>query len=90
MDLQHIQSEVGSSGRFGEVFIALGIVILLGGIAMWGLGAAGAFDGGIAQEAGSNDSILVGLLFVVEGLGFTIFGAVALLSGWDRHKDHED
>ena len=85
-----MQKEIGGSGRVGEAFVALGLVILLGGIALLAVGRTGYFAAGPTGAGGSWDGAIAGILFVVEGIGFMVFGAVAILSGWDRHHDHED
>lgn len=88
--MAEIQQEIGQAGRFGEVFVVLGLVILVAGIALLGVGYNNLLDAGAAGEAGSHDAVTVGWLYAIMGVGFAVFGAVAILSGWDRHRDHED
>ena len=90
MQVKEFQKEVGSSGLFAEIFIALGILIgLFGGIS-WGLSLAGFFDDSpIGATAARGDWTALGFLFLIEGLGFMVFGIMILVAGWDRHH-HPD
>ncbi len=90
MNVKEFQHEVGSSGLFGEIFIGLGLLIGLFGGVTWGLSLAGFYDDSpIGATAARGDWIGLGFLFLVEGIGFIVFGAMALMAGWDRHK-HPD
>ena len=75
-----VQEGLGETGRFGEAFIGLGLLILVGGVIemVW----ANVADVG---RVGHYDHNLVGFLYFIEGLGFLIFGAMVMLAGWGRH-----
>ncbi|MEA3191405.1 MAG: hypothetical protein QOD77_1987 [Thermoplasmata archaeon] len=78
-----LQEGLGQTGRFGEIFIGLGLLILVFGSVLWWLGHSHALTTGF-PPAGS-DAITVGALFFFEGLGFTLFGTMVMLAGWGRH-----
>jgi hypothetical protein len=81
----------GETGVFGEIFIGLGILIALGGIGLWVLQATGFFDDSpVGSVAANNDAFTLWFLLFIEGLGFTIFGVMCLVSGWDREKHPDD
>lgn len=90
MKAKELQHDMGSSGLFGEIFIGLGLLIGLFGGITWGMSLAGVFDdspmGAVAARA---DWTALSFLLLVEGLGFILFGVMAMVSGWDRHK-HPD
>ncbi len=88
--VKELQDEVGKTGLFGEIFIGLGLLIGLFGGTTWGLSLAGFFDGSaVGAEAVRGDWTALGFLFAVLGLGFIVFGAMAIMAGWDRHR-HPD
>jgi hypothetical protein len=90
VNVKELQAGVGSSGLFGEIFIGLGLLIGLFGGVTWGLSLAGFYDGSpVGAIAVRGDWTALGFLFMIEGLGFMIFGVMALVAGWDRHK-HPD
>lgn len=86
-DLQH---GVGQTGLFGEIFIGLGLLIGLVGAAFWILDGIGFYAGSPAGDvAAHGDWVILSFLLVVEGVGFTVFGVMCLVAGWDRHH-HPD
>jgi cytochrome c biogenesis protein ResB len=90
-DLHEMQEGVGSTGRFGEIFVVLGLLIMVLGGILWGLGATGFFqDPNKIADGGASDAVQSGALFFFEGLGFTAFGAMVMVTGWARHHpdDH--
>lgn len=81
----HLQKELGQTGRFGEFFIGLGALIALGGIVII---VGGVFDApllGFTKTVPAVDGIQAGALFLIEGIGFILFGVLAIMSGWARH-----
>ena len=87
---KEIQHGSGETGVFGEIFIGLGILILLGGLALWVLVLTGFFaDSPVGRVAAENDAFALWFLLAIEGIGFTLFGIMCLVSGWDRvhHPD---
>lgn len=80
----------GETGVFGEIFIGLGLLIGLAGLGLWGLQLTGFFDDSpVGARAANNDAFTLWFLLVVEGIGFTLFGVLCIVSGWDREK-HPD
>jgi hypothetical protein len=80
----------GETGVFGEIFIGLGILIGLGGLGLWGLELSGFFeDSPVGAVAAENDAFALWFLLLVEGIGFTLFGVMCMVSGWDRQKHPE-
>ncbi len=73
-----IHREDGEAGHLGEFFIALGLLILLGGVAVavWLVGSPGSTGVDAATTAG---------LYIVAGIGIITFGAYGVVSGWGRH-----
>ena len=87
---KEIQHGSGETGVFGEIFIGLGLLILGAGIALAILTATGFFhDSPAGRVAAENDAFALWFLLAIEGIGFTIFGVMCLVSGWDRahHPD---
>lgn len=87
---KEIQHGSGETGVFGEIFIGLGMLIFLAGIALWVLVLTGFFrDSPAGVAAAENDAFSLWFLLAVEGIGFTVFGVMCLVSGWDRahHPD---
>lgn len=90
MRAKEFQEGIGKTGLFGEIFIGLGLLIGAFGGVTWGMSMAGFFDGSpVGAVAVRGDWIGLGFLFLVEGLGFLIFGILAIVAGWDRHH-HPD
>lgn len=83
--IKDMQAGLGTTGRFGEIFIALGLVIgLLGGL-FWFLSTTDSYESSVVtQQAANNDSFILGFLFFIEGVGFCAFGVLCLLMGWGR------
>jgi hypothetical protein len=78
----------GESGVFGEIFIGLGLLILLAGIALWMVQLTGFFNhSNIGARAANNDAFVLWFLLAIEGIGFTVFGVMCLVAGWDRAHD---
>jgi hypothetical protein len=88
MEFRRFQQEVGHTGHFGELFIALGLAIALGGVALLYLALSGAWIG--PGGSSSGDASLAGVLFILEGVGFAFFGIIALMAGWARHHPEAD
>lgn len=87
---KEIQHGSGETGVFGEIFIGLGLLILLGAIALAVLVGVGFFeDSPVGELAAENDAFALWFLLAIEGVGFTVFGVMCLVSGWDRahHPD---
>jgi hypothetical protein len=75
----------GETGVFGEIFVGLGILIGLAGIAIGVLQLTGFFDDSpVGAVAARNDAFSLWFLLLIEGIGFTVFGVMCLVSGWDR------
>jgi hypothetical protein len=90
VQVKEFQEGVGSSGLFGEIFIGLGLLIGLFGGITWGLSMGGFYDDSpIGATAARGDWIALGFLFLIEGIGFIVFGVMILVAGWDRHH-HPD
>jgi Mn2+/Fe2+ NRAMP family transporter len=88
--VKEAQHEVGETGVFGEIFVGLGLLILLGGIVLAVLSSMGLFDDSpVGAVAAKNDAFTLWFLLAIEGIGFTVFGVMILVSGWDRHH-HPD
>lgn len=82
-NVHELQEGLGQTGRFGEIFIGLGLLIAVLGGALWWLGHGHVLTNG--PHGGGSDAILTGALFFFEGLGFTLFGVMIMVSGWGRH-----
>lgn len=90
MHVKDFQEGVGKTGLFGEIFIGLGLLIGLFGGITWGMSLAGFFDDSpVGAEAVRADWTALSFLYAVMGLGFIVFGAMAIMAGWDRHH-HPD
>ncbi len=90
VSVKEVTHESGETGVFGEVFIGLGLLIGLVGLTFWVLSMVGFYDDSpVGATAARGDWIALGFLFFIEGLGFTLFGIMALVAGWDRHH-HPD
>ena len=90
LSVKEITHGSGETGVFGEIFVGLGILIGLGGAALGVLQAIGFFDDSPAGAlAARNDAFSLWFLLAIEGIGFTVFGVMCLVSGWDRahHTD---
>ena len=88
---KEVQHGSGETGVFGEIFIGLGILIFLAGIALWVLVLTGFFhDSPAGVEAAENDAFSLWFLLAIEGIGFTVFGVMCMVSGWDRQKHPDD
>lgn len=87
--LHDFQEGIGHTGRVGEAFIALGILIGILGLVLFWLGETRSLTDGYGAGAGNHDSVTVGFLFLFEGIGFVVFGLMIIIAGWDRHHDHE-
>ncbi|MFA5945023.1 MAG: hypothetical protein WC876_11235 [Candidatus Thermoplasmatota archaeon] len=90
LSVKEITKGSGETGVFGEIFVGLGLLIGLGGIVLAVLHGTGFFDDSPAGAvAARNDAFSLWFLLVIEGIGFTVFGVMILVSGWDRthHPD---
>jgi hypothetical protein len=85
LSVKEITHGSGETGVFGEIFVGLGILIGLAGIGLAILHGTGFFDDSPAGAvAARNDAFSLWFLLVIEGIGFTVFGIMCLVSGWDR------
>ena len=83
---REIHEGVGQTGRLGEIFIALGLFIFVYGLALWGLTYSSAVQGSpIGGARAAHDMFPVWFFYIVMGIGFSVFGTMAVLSGWGRH-----
>jgi hypothetical protein len=81
----------GETGVFGEIFVGLGLLILAAAIGLWVLQLTGFFEDSIVgQQAAENDAFTLWFLLAIEGVGFTVFGVMVLVSGWDRVHHPDD
>jgi hypothetical protein len=88
--LKDVQHGMGETGVFGEIFVVLGILIGLGGAVSLVMLGMGVFDDSpVGRDAAAADWIGLGFLLLIEGIGFLMFGILAMVSGWDRHH-HPD
>lgn len=87
---KEVHEAAGSSGVFGEIFIGLGLLIGLVGTVFWTLTGLGFYDDSVVGKTAAHaDWTALSFLFIVEGLGFVVFGVMCMVAGWDRHK-HPD
>jgi hypothetical protein len=91
LSAKEIQHGSGETGVFGEIFVGLGLFILVGGLVLWGLVLTGFFeDSPVGELAAENDAFSLWFLLAIEGVGFTVFGAMCLVAGWDRSHHPDD
>jgi len=90
MKAKDIQEGIGETGRFGEFFIGLGALIFLGGLGMVLSAWLGFPFPPMTGEEPVHQAIQAGGLFMMEGLGFVVFGVVAIRAGWGRHHPGSD
>lgn len=91
LSVKEITHGSGETGVFGEIFVGLGILIGLAGLGLAGLHYTGFFDDSPAGAvAARNDAFSLWFLLVIEGIGFTVFGVMCLVSGWDRAHHPDD
>ncbi|HET6399750.1 MAG TPA: hypothetical protein VFH47_09385 [Candidatus Thermoplasmatota archaeon] len=84
--LHQVHEEIGPTGRFGEVFIALAVLIGIVGILFLAWTQTSYFEESpVGQHAAEGDMQILGYWYVVMGIGFGVFGAMVMLSGWARH-----
>jgi uncharacterized membrane protein YidH (DUF202 family) len=83
--LHDLQEGIGQTGKFGEIFIGLGVLIAILGVALTVMGTTHFLTDGFSPDKGNTDAVTVGWLFLFEGLGFTLFGVMIMLAGWGRH-----
>ena len=82
--LHDLQEGIGQTGRFGEIFIGLGILIAILGGTLFAMGHARFLTDGFSPDHGNTDAVTVGWLFFFEGLGFILFGIMIMAAGWGR------
>jgi hypothetical protein len=91
LSVKEVTHGAGETGVFGEIFIGLGILIGLAGLGLWGLQLTGFFDhSNVGSVAANNDAFTLWFLMLIEGVGFTMFGVMCLVSGWDRAHHPDD
>ncbi len=83
--MHDVQEGLGQTGKFGEGFVGLGLLGLIGGAILVFMAVFAAFEPWAAGDAVEIDALVSGSLFVVMGLGFITFGVMIILSGWARH-----
>ncbi len=84
--VQEIHEGMGQTGRLGEIFLGLGVFIFLYGIALWILSGTSAITNSvIGGHRAADDMLTVWFLYLVMGVGFSVFGVMAMLAGWGRH-----
>ncbi|HEX2066632.1 MAG TPA: hypothetical protein VHI93_07460 [Candidatus Thermoplasmatota archaeon] len=83
--LRELQEGLGHTGRFGEIFIGLGVLIAVLGAALAVMGHTHFLKDGYGFDSGNPDAVTVGWLFLFEGIGFTLFGVMVMVAGWGRH-----
>jgi hypothetical protein len=83
--LHDLQEGIGQTGKFGEIFIGLGVLIAILGAALYTMGETHFLTDGFSPDKGNTDAVTVGWLFFFEGLGFILFGVMIMLAGWGRH-----
>jgi hypothetical protein len=83
--LHDLQEGIGQTGRFGETFVALGLLIAILGATLFAMGQTHYLSDGFSPDKGNTDAVTVGFLFLFEGLGFVLFGIMILWAGWGRH-----
>lgn len=83
-NLHELQEGIGQTGRFGEVFVGLGLLIAILGAVLFVAGETGKMTDGFQPDGGNSDAIQVGWLFFFEGLGFIVFGVMIVAAGWGR------
>ena len=87
-NLHEVQEGLGQTGRFGEIFVGLALIMLAGGAALLGVMLSGFFDGSVIDTGAANgDALILTIFLFVMALGFGTFGVLAILSGWARHHD---
>lgn len=86
-NLSELQQGIGQTGKLGELFIGLGALIAVLGVALFFLGETRAMTDGVAPDYGNTDAVTVGFLFLFEGVGFVIFGFMIVLAGWGRNHE---
>lgn len=90
MGMHEVQQELGETGRFGEFFIVLGALIGLAGLASL---LSNIFGFPLFPFTGEEDRTMMIQamgLFVLEGVGFVLFGIMAIRAGWARHHPEAD
>ena len=88
-NIDELQEGIGQTGKLGEIFIGLGGLIALLGVALFVIGEMGWLTDGFSPDGGNTDAVTVGFLFLFEGIGFVIFGVMIMLAGWGRHHEGE-
>jgi uncharacterized membrane protein YidH (DUF202 family) len=82
--LHDLQKGIGQTGKFGEIFIGLGVLIAILGTALAVMGHMRFLTDGFSPDKGNTDAVTVGWLVLFEGLGFCLFGIMIMLAGWGR------
>ena len=91
LTVKEVTHGTGESGVFGEIFIGLGILIFLAGMAIMVARMLGVFDHSPAGYAAArNDAFVLWFLLAIEGVGFSVFGVMCLVAGWDRAHHPDD
>ena len=83
-----LQEGIGQTGLFGEIFIGIGLLMGVGGgILLWYGHVGGLDDSTVGHDAAIGDAGILAFFLLVMMVGFGVFGALAILSGWSRHHD---
>lgn len=85
MSMKELQDGLGATGKFGEGFLGLGILSTIIGGAMAFMGWFMVWPEWNTGSAVHTDSLISGALFLVMGIGFTVFAVMIMLAGWARH-----
>ncbi len=83
-NLHELQEGIGQTGKLGEVFCGLGLLIAILGVILFAAGQMGVMSDSYTPDGGDSDAIQVGFLFLFEGLGFIVFGIMIIAAGWGR------
>lgn len=78
----HAEHEHGSSGAFAGIFLWLGLAIGLFGLGTTFYSLSGLLPVGIAGQDLTADGLVLGILFIVMGVGFGVFSLMIGREGW--------
>lgn len=75
-------SDHGETGAFKGIFLWLGVLIGVFGLAATVYSLSGLLEPGIAGEGVVTDGLILGALFIVMGVGFAVFGVMIGREDW--------